>query len=51
MNNAVARRDDSQVVEGLFSPFKESESLLVADELELFVLFLCVGLSGKIYLN
>ncbi len=51
MNDTVAGWYDSQVVKGFFTPLKESESFLVADELELFVLFFCIGLSGNIHLN
>jgi hypothetical protein len=51
VNNTVAWRHDSQVVECLFTPLEESESLLVADELKLFILFFGVGLSCNIDLN
>ncbi len=51
VNDTVTGRYDSKVVKSLFTPFKEGKSFLVANELELFILFFCVGLSGNINLN
>jgi len=51
VDDAVAWGHNPKVVECLFTPLKESKSLLISTELELFVLFLCVGISGKINLN
>ena len=51
MNDTVAGRDDSQVVESLFTPLKESESFSVTLELKFFVAFLSIGSAREVDLH
>lgn len=51
MDDTVARGHNSEVVEGLFTPLKESKALLVAIEFDLLVLLLCVGFPGHVDLD
>jgi hypothetical protein len=51
VNDTVAGGHNSKVVEGLFTPLKESKALLVAIKFDLLVLFFCVGFPCHVDLD